>query len=500
LWRKSGANRRSVRDFSTFPWTLGDTTMTSTRTRLLELTALFGLTISGLPAAQAQCSTMAMLMVSRNYYRQSYYTPIYTPAFYNSPYGIGVNSLNSPGTPPYNGYGPNYNNYGPRSLNYSLRLYSAQAQPRYSSSFSTYSTPPRTMYQYHTSSYTTNTRYSGPNWYQPVVGVGHGRYFNSSSPEYAMKTTVYQTKVSKYTYPGSTMYTQKQTMQTPQGNQVAMLTGQYSSKQGRYQAPATRYQNPGSQYAMKTIDYSAPPTAPIPMKIPGMKLNTRLVETTTVTMKLSVNCGQCHLPKSSGSTPLQMTQPLRSTPSQIVKIPPMSSLPVVALPPQMPPPYPLQIASSAPLQMVTPALVPSPLARSSPATLNLTPPSDPSLPVTFFPAPRPKAVCSSDSELRTDRKTEPSRSLVTVVMTPPPLPLMLDRDLFTPPSSQPSQLTIAAAGRSSGRLLPDAVIAMPALPSGLPVLPPTEEDVSPFTAPSLLDVVLQPPPIPVERD
>jgi hypothetical protein len=432
---------------------IGGATIMNTGAQLIPLTAIL---VLGAPLlAQAQClNPMAQLMISRSYSRQYYYTPTYG----NHTQYTGPSSYSRPSYPAYSN-GTNYSSYNPRSLNYTLNLYNSHSQTQYSSNTQQqYGSTQPTMYQYHTSSYTANSRYSHPGYYQPLVGIGYSRWTGSFAPHsYEASSTRYHTSVTAttYTYPTSRFYTAKQSSTTSKGNQYSLVLGQYGSKQSQYQGPRAQYQTPA-------INYSKPASDPIPMKIPGMTLHSRVVENVSVSVKFSASCGKCHFPKSS--QPQQLTVPLRSMPAQLVQMP----------------------ASSIPLQLAPPYLLSTrPTAVSISSILQSS-------------APESKAGSSLPPLLRTERLDDTARSIVARVMTAPPLPLTLSSESSTSASSRSAHFR---AAEPAGRLLPEAVLSMPPLPSGLPVLPPvTSDEAAPQAPPPLVEVVLQPPPMPTERD
>ena len=101
-----------------------------------------------------------------------------------------------------------------------------------------------------------------------------------------------------------------------------------------------------------------------------------------------------------------------------------------------------------------------------------------------------------------ERPRTPQRSMDTVIVKSPGSPRItpvMSRGSFG--GATTSSLDSAISLTTSLRLSPETVLAMPPLPSGLPVLPPTSDAPALVSAQtSLLESVMQPPPIPSEGE
>jgi hypothetical protein len=277
----------------------------------------------------------------------------------------------------------------------------------------------------------------------------------------------------------------------------------------------TAQSRPSRAVAVKREPTGKPGGAPAS---PPLKAGTKKIVVTEVVTsvkgKFTFSCGKCHFSvpdKSHQSQPSHVAQSgpppkptdpsrpapaPRSTPARLVREGTPSPAPVVVRRPQAPPPYPIE--SVRPRLTAAPPVLVAPRSRPAMAVIVQSPPVLPrlTLPDSVPALLRPERARADDPP--------PSRvAEVIAEPAPPPTPDMVGirKELLAAPASRRADLSTAATGVEAERLLPDAILEMPALPSGLPVLPPVEEDaIAAGAVVPLIETVMQPPALPVESD
>jgi hypothetical protein len=282
----------------------------------------------------------------------------------------------------------------------------------------------------------------------------------------------------------------------------------------------------------ETVEHTKPAPQPEakskpPVKPEAPKTVTKTEVAKSVHGKFTFTCGNCHfsVSKTSQTSHLNTTQPAKkheSEPSRLVKTSTASTVPVVIREKQESAPYPLETHKQRLSTSILPKVVHESRTvvrdpkKSLPATIETAPVQ----PRTKVPETVTRIVHSGQ------KRDETHRSRVSEVMLAPQVPTMTipRQSTVTPQMSTYQQLTTAqsdwgepsyrwdsAVVMASGptfdwtgsiRLTPDAIMDMPTLPSGLPVLPPATTDAPVYNSGqvTLIQSVLQPPPIPSESD